>query len=81
MKGLGVLQTERAARMKTSRPAVSKALHGGIDLTFVSAVRFAKALWLDFFRCLSSPQRASATPPPLPSYQHFFCNGDPIRDT
>ncbi len=25
MKGMGVLQTERAARMKTSRPAVSKA--------------------------------------------------------
>lgn len=55
MKELGVSQTECVARMKTSRPAVSKALHGG-----VSAVRFAKALWLDFFRCLSSPQPASS---------------------
>ncbi len=77
MKGLGVLQTERAARMKTSRPAVSKALHGGIDLTFVSAVRFAKALWLDFFRCLSSPQRASATPPPSQVINIFSAMGTP----
>lgn len=77
-KEMSVSQTELAARMKASRPSVSKALHGGIDLTFVSAVRFAKALWLDFFRCLSSPQPASSMHP-LPSYQHFPAMGlDPF---
>lgn len=43
MKGLGVSQTELAARMKVSRPTVRKALHGGIGLTFAAAVHFAKA--------------------------------------
>lgn len=43
MKELGVSQTELAARMKTSRPSVSKALHSKINITFASAVRFAKA--------------------------------------
>ena len=55
MKGLGVFQTECVARMKTSRPAVSKALHGEVNITFASAVRFAKALRLDFFPQLVQP--------------------------
>ena len=42
MKEWGVLQTELTARMKASRPSVSKALHGEINITFASAVRFAE---------------------------------------
>ena len=42
MKELGVSQTELAARMKASRPSVSKALHGEVNITFASAVRFAE---------------------------------------
>ena len=36
-------------RMKASHPYVSKALHGEINITFATAVRFARALQLDFF--------------------------------
>lgn len=69
MKGLGVSQTERAARMKTSRSAVSKAQHGGIDLAFASAVHFAKALRLDFFPQFVQP--ATGEFYARTSYQHF----------
>lgn len=48
MKELGVSQSELATRMKASRPYVSKALHGEVNITFASAMRFAKALQLDF---------------------------------
>lgn len=44
MKELGVSLTELAARMKVSRPSVSKALHGELNITFASAVRFVKAV-------------------------------------
>lgn len=50
MKGLGVSQTECVARMKASRPSVSKVLHSKINITFASAIRFAKALQLTSFR-------------------------------
>lgn len=55
MKELGISQTELVARMKASRPYVSKALHGEVNITFASAVRFAKALRLDFFPQLVQP--------------------------
>lgn len=49
MKERGVSQTELAARMKASRPSVSKVLHGEVNITFASVVRFAKTLQRDFF--------------------------------
>lgn len=77
MKGLGVSQTERVARMKASRPTVSKALYGEDSITFVSAVRFAKALQLDFFPLLVQP--ATGEFYARQSYQHFPAMGlDPF---
>lgn len=73
MKELGVSQTELAARMKASRPYVSKALHGEINITFASAVRFAKALQLDFFPQLVQP--ATGEFYARPSYEHFSSMG------
>lgn len=70
MKELGVSQTELAARMKASRPYVSKALHGEINITFASAVRFAKALQLDFFPQLVQPATGEDYAVPRPSYQY-----------
>ena len=42
MNEWGVSQSELAARMMASRPSVSKALHGEVNITFASAVRFAE---------------------------------------
>ena len=67
-KEMSVSQTELAARMKASRPSVSKALHGGIDLTFVSAVRFAKALWLDFSAVCPARNRRVLCSPKLSTF-------------
>ena len=49
MKELGTSQTELAKRMNASRPYVVKVLHGDVNITLVSAARFAEALKLDFF--------------------------------
>ena len=49
MKELGISQTELAKRMNASRPYVVKVLHGDVNITLVSAARFAEALKLDFF--------------------------------
>ena len=49
MKKLGISQTELAKRMNASRPYVVKVLHGDVNITLVSAARFAEALKLDFF--------------------------------
>ena len=64
MKELGVSQSELAARMKASRPYVSKALH-----------RFAKALQLDFFPQLVQPATGARYASSLPSYQLFPAMG------
>ena len=76
MKKLGVSQTELAARMKASRPYVSKVLCGEINITFASAVRFAKAIRLDFFPQLVRPSTGALYAFPRPSYQHFLVDGD-----
>lgn len=78
MKELGVSQTELAARMKASRPYVSKALHGEINITFASAVRFAKALQLDFFPQLVQPATGEVYASSGPSYLHALAM-DPIE--
>ena len=75
MKELGVSQSELAARMKASRPYVSKALHGEVNITFASAVRFAKALQLDFFPQLVQPATGARYASSLPSYQLFPAMG------
>lgn len=71
MKELGVSQTELAARMKTSRPSVSKALHGEINITFASAVRFAKVLQFGFFPRFAQPSTV-ALYASRPCCQHFL---------
>ena len=77
-KEMGVSQTELAARTKASRPSVSKALHGEINITFASAVRFAKVLQLGFFPQLVRP--ATGERYAHPSGQHFPSVGsDPME--
>lgn len=66
MKELGVSQTELAVRMKASRLSGIKVLHGEINITFASAVRFAKALRLDFFPQLVQPATGERYAFPLP---------------
>ncbi len=71
MKELGVSQAELAVRMKTSRPYVCKALHGEINITFASALRFARALQLDFLPQLVQPVTGAPYASPRPSCHHF----------
>lgn len=52
MKELGLNQTTLAARMKASRPYVSKVLNGDVSVTLRTASRFAKALQMDFIPVL-----------------------------
>ena len=80
MKELGVSQGELAARMKTSRPYVCKALHGEINITFASAARFARALHLDFLPQLVQSSTGERYASSRPGYQHFSSMGaDPIE--
>ena len=80
MKERGVSQTELAVRMKASRPSVSKVLHGEVNISFASVVRFAKPLQLDFFPQFLQPATGERYASPLPSYQHFSAMGsDPIE--
>ncbi len=74
MKELDVPQAELAA-LKASCPSVSKALHGEISIAFASALRFDKALQLDFFPQLVQPSTGARYVFPHPSYQLFSCNG------
>ena len=60
MKELGVSQTELAARMKVSRPYITKVLHQDVNFSFKTASRLAAALKMDFFPDL----RPSAPHPP-----------------
>lgn len=48
MKELGVSQTELAARMKVSRPYITKVLHQDVNFSFRTAAKLANALKLDF---------------------------------
>lgn len=49
MKELGVNRTELSKRMNVSRPYITKVLHGDVNFTFSTAIRFAQALEMDFF--------------------------------
>lgn len=49
MKELGMNQSELARRMKVSRPYITKVMRGDVNFTFATAVRFARALEMDFF--------------------------------
>ena len=66
--------------IEATRPSTSKALQGEINITFASAVCFAKPLQLDFFPLLVQPATGERYASPLPSYQHFSAMGsDPIE--
>lgn len=53
MKELGINNTELARRMKVSRPYITKALKGDVNFTFATAIRFARALQMDFIPTLA----------------------------
>ena len=48
MKELGVTQTELAARMKVSKPYISKILRQDVNFSFRTAAKLARALKMDF---------------------------------
>ena len=48
MKALGLNHTTLAQRLDVSRPYVIKVLHGDVNISFGTAIRFAKALEMDF---------------------------------
>lgn len=48
MKALGLNHTTLAKRLDVSRPYVIKVLHGDVNISFGTAIRFAKALEMDF---------------------------------
>ena len=54
MRELGLNQTALAKRMHVSRAYISKVLQGSdVNFSFATALRFARALELDFFPSLS----------------------------
>ena len=68
MKELGMSQSELAARMKVSRPYITKVLRQDVNFSFRTAAKLANALRMDFFPDLR-PQEASereALPTPNP---------------
>ena len=58
MKELGMSQSELAARMKVSRPYITKVLRQDVNFSFRTAAKLANALKMDFFPDLR-PQEAS----------------------
>jgi len=48
MKELGISQSELAARMKVSRPYITKVLHQDVNFSFGTAAKLANALKMDF---------------------------------
>ena len=58
MKELGMSQSELAARMKVSRPYITKVLRQDVNFSFRTAAKLANALRMDFFPDLR-PQEAS----------------------
>jgi len=52
MKQLGLNHTSLAARMHVSRPYVAKVLAGDVNISFGTALKFAKALQMDFMPVL-----------------------------
>ena len=53
MKQLGLNQTSLARRMNVSRAYVSKVLTGDVNISFLTAIRFARALEMDFIPTLA----------------------------
>ena len=49
MKELGVSQSDLAARMKVSRPYITKVLRQDVNFSFRTAAKLANALKMDFF--------------------------------
>ena len=49
MRELGVSQSELAARMKVSRPYITKVLRQDVNFSFRTAAKLANALKMDFF--------------------------------
>jgi len=63
MKEMGVSQTALAQRMHASRPYVVKVLHGDVNITFGTALRFAQALEMDFLpRLEKTPEESGMMP-------------------
>ena len=58
MKELGMSQSELAARMKVSRPYITKVLRQDVNFSFRTAAKLANALRMDFFPDLR-PQAAT----------------------
>jgi len=52
MKQFGLNHTSLAARMHVSRPYVAKALAGDVNISFGTALKFAKVLKMDFMTVL-----------------------------
>ena len=48
MKALGLNHTTLAKRLDVSHPHVIKVLHGDVNISFGTAIRFAQALEMDF---------------------------------
>lgn len=61
MKQLGLNQTSLARRMNVSRAYVSKVLTGDVNISFSTAIRFARALEMDFIPTLAPVKRESET--------------------
>jgi len=53
MKELGLNNSSLARRMNVSRVYVGKVLKGDVNITFATALRFAKALQMDFVPTLT----------------------------
>ena len=60
MRELGVSQSELAARMKVSRPYITKVLRQDVNFSFRTAAKLASALKMDFF-----PELRPQESPPL----------------
>ncbi len=72
MKALGLNQTTLAKRLNVSRPYVTKVLHGDVNITFGAALRFAKALEMDFVPLLVEPQtQKRPAPEPIPAVENL----------
>jgi len=53
MKELGLNKSALARRMNVSRAYVSKVLSGDVNFSFATAIRFARALQMDFVPMLT----------------------------
>jgi len=60
MKELGLNNTALAKRMNVSRPYVVKVLSGDVNITFGTAMKFAKALGMDFVPGLAPVESSNA---------------------